>query len=102
MSTVHSEVPEATPHVVEEEDDVYEIIPGDELKPTPLPRPPTPEYVPPPYGIDEAVQVDESEIFDFDYEVVPFVEILVGHAIQQADLELTEYTQLSQHRERRV
>ena len=43
-----------------ESDDVYEIIPGDELKPTPVERPPTPEYVPPPYGTDAATQTEDA------------------------------------------
>ncbi|KAH7821527.1 putative Integral membrane protein [Monocercomonoides exilis] len=83
------------------EDDVYEIIPGDELTPTPIERPPTPEYIPPPYGQDESTQTDDKELFDFDYEVVPFIEILVGRALQQADLELEEDIQLARLRERR-
>ncbi|KAJ4461056.1 hypothetical protein PAPYR_2499 [Paratrimastix pyriformis] len=57
------------------EEELYEIIPGEPLVPTPLPRPPTPIEQPEPYGIDEEVQVEPDELFDFDVEVRPLLEV---------------------------
>ncbi|KAK2952561.1 putative Flagellar radial spoke protein 3 [Blattamonas nauphoetae] len=70
--------------------DEYEIIEGDKWEPTPEERPPTPPYFPPPYGTDKQTQIDLEEIFDFDYEVVPFLELIVGRALEQAMQELAE------------
>jgi radial spoke head protein 3 len=41
-------------------------------------RPPTPLFVPRPSGVDKDTQILEGELFDFDLEVSPVLEVLVG------------------------
>lgn len=73
-----------------EKEDVYEIVEGDKLEATPVEYLPLPKYVPPPYGIDEEIQVNDLELFNFDYEVVPFLELIVGRVFEQSLEELLE------------
>eukprot|EP00771_Trimastix_marina_P001214 gnl/Trimastix_PCT/2268.p2 GENE.gnl/Trimastix_PCT/2268~~gnl/Trimastix_PCT/2268.p2 ORF type:complete len:367 (+),score=95.04 gnl/Trimastix_PCT/2268:93-1103(+) len=83
------------PPMEDNDDDVWEVIPGAPLVPTPLPRPPTPPYIPPPYGIDKSIQVDADEIFDFEVDVLPFLEVLVGHALAQSVAEIEEEDEMN-------
>lgn len=53
-------------------------------------RPPTPKYVPLPPGKDEETQVIDLELFDFEMEVKPILEVLVGRSVVQARYELIE------------
>lgn len=55
--------------------------------PTPLP------YIPTKTGIDQSTQVvDTNELFDFDVEVVPLLEVIVQKTLEQALTEVcTEY-----------
>jgi len=58
-------------------------------------RPPTPPYVPPPRGEDRGTQVEAGELFDFDREVVPLLEVLVGKSLGQGLMEVLEEEELS-------
>ncbi|NXL95002.1 RSPH3 protein, partial [Alectura lathami] len=60
-----------------------------------LDRPPTPFFVPAKTGRDVATQIEEGELFDFDIEVKPILEVLVGKIIEQALLEATEEEELA-------
>lgn len=60
-----------------------------------LDRPPTPPYIPPKNGIDIDIQVEESDLFDFDFEVQPIVSTIVGKTIEQAFLEVHEEEELA-------
>lgn len=60
-----------------------------------LDRPPTPPYVPPKNGIDIEIQVDEADLFDFDFEVQPIVSTIVGKTLEQAFLEVNEEEELA-------
>ena len=53
-------------------------------------RPQTPKYIPPPKGKDEETQIIDGELFDFEMEVRPILEILVGRSVIQAQYELIE------------
>lgn len=54
-----------------------------------LPRPDTPEYVPAKVGVDTGTQVDDvNELFDFNTEVAPIVEVIIQKTIDQALFEL--------------
>jgi len=48
-----------------------------------LNRPPTPRFVPPKSGTDAATQIENGELFDFDMEVEPLLEVLVGKTLEQ-------------------
>ena len=53
-------------------------------------RPKTPKYIPLPKGKDEATQIIDGELFDFEMEVKPILEVLVGRSVIQAQYELIE------------
>ncbi|RKO93328.1 radial spoke protein 3-domain-containing protein [Blyttiomyces helicus] len=59
-----------------------------------LDRAPSPLYIPQKSGVDVATQVYDGELFDFDYEVAPILEILVGKTIEQALMEVHEEEEL--------
>jgi radial spoke head protein 3 len=59
-------------------------------------RPDTPEYVPAKVGVDIGTQVEDvRELFDFNAEVVPLVEVIVQKTIDQALFELGSEEELS-------
>lgn len=60
-----------------------------------LDRPPTPLFIPAKTGKDVATQILEGELFDFDIEVKPMLEVLVGKTIEQALLEVMEEEELA-------
>ncbi|NWR70080.1 RSPH3 protein, partial [Centropus unirufus] len=61
-----------------------------------LDRPPTPLFIPAKTGIDVATQIEEGELFDFDIEVKPMLEVLIGKTIEQALLEVMEEEELAE------
>ncbi|NXY42554.1 RSPH3 protein, partial [Ceuthmochares aereus] len=61
-----------------------------------LDRPPTPLFIPAKTGRDVATQIEEGELFDFDVEVKPILEVLIGKTIEQALLEVMEEEELAQ------
>ncbi|XP_051020201.1 radial spoke head protein 3 homolog isoform X2 [Acomys russatus] len=63
-----------------------------------LDRPPTPLFIPAKTGKDVATQILEGELFDFDLEVKPMLEVLVGKTIEQALLEVMEEEELAKLR----
>lgn len=65
-----------------------------------LDRPPSPLFVPAKSGADAACQVEVDEIFDFDAECAPLLEVLVGKTLQTAMLEVMEEEELAAIRRR--
>lgn len=47
-------------------------------------RPPTPEFIPNEKGIDKETQVVDEELFDFELEVEPVLQVLVGKCVEAA------------------
>lgn len=47
-------------------------------------RPPTAEFIPNPEGVNEAVQVNDSDpdLFDYELEVEPVLQVLIGKALE--------------------
>ncbi|XP_051731053.1 radial spoke head protein 3 homolog [Ctenopharyngodon idella] len=60
-----------------------------------LDKPDTPLFVPAKTGRDAATQIEEGELFDFDVEVQPVLQVLVGKTIEQALLEVLEEEELA-------
>ncbi|CAH8638253.1 unnamed protein product [Schistosoma rodhaini] len=60
-----------------------------------LDRPPTPLYVPAKVGVDVMTQIYEGDLFDFDLEVTPILEVLIGKTIEQSLLEIAEEEELA-------
>jgi hypothetical protein len=55
-----------------------------------LDRPPTPPYFPPRTGVDEECQVDEPDLFDWEFEVQPIVSTIISKTLEQAFMEVHE------------
>ncbi|CAI5684008.1 radial spoke head protein 3 homolog [Oreochromis niloticus] len=60
-----------------------------------LDRPATPLFIPAKSGKDVETQIEEGELFDFDVEVQPVLEVLVGKTIEQSLLEVMEEEELA-------
>lgn len=60
-----------------------------------LDRPPSPLFVPAKSGKDIATQILEGDLFDYDVEVKPIIEVLVGKTIEQSLLEVMEEEELA-------
>ncbi|KAJ3130522.1 Radial spoke head protein 3 [Nowakowskiella sp. JEL0407] len=67
-----------------------------------LDRAPSPLYIPQKSGVDVATQVYEGELFDFDFEVQPILEVLVGKTLEQALMEVMEEEELEMLRKRQL
>lgn len=60
-----------------------------------LDRPPSPMFVPAKTGKDIATQILDGDLFDFDIEVKPILEVLVGKTVEQSLLEVMEEEELA-------
>ncbi|XP_051510821.1 radial spoke head protein 3 homolog [Myxocyprinus asiaticus] len=60
-----------------------------------LDKPATPLFIPAKTGRDVATQIEDGELFDFDMEVQPVLQVLVGKTIEQALLEVEEEEELA-------
>ncbi|KAI8927500.1 radial spoke protein 3-domain-containing protein [Entophlyctis helioformis] len=60
-----------------------------------LNRAPSPLYIPQKSGVDIATQIYDGELFDFDFEVTPILEVLVGKTLEQALMEVHEEEELT-------
>jgi len=58
-------------------------------------RPSTPLFVPAKTGADVATQILPGELFDFDIQVRPILEVLVGKTCEQAVMEVCEEEELA-------
>ncbi|KAL5964046.1 hypothetical protein TSMEX_008241, partial [Taenia solium] len=65
-------------------------------------RPPTPLFVPAKTGVDVATEVLSGDLFDFDLEVKPILEVLVGKLMEQALLEVSEEEELADIRKQQL
>lgn len=60
-----------------------------------LDRPPTPLFVPQKTGIDAVTQIENGDLFDFNFEVEPILEVLVGKVMEQGLMEVLEEEELA-------
>ncbi|XP_046393123.1 radial spoke head protein 3 homolog B isoform X4 [Ischnura elegans] len=58
-------------------------------------RPPTPLYIPAKTGVDAETQIYPGDLFDFDVEVRPLLEVLVGKTIESSLIEVLEEEELA-------
>lgn len=58
-------------------------------------RPPSPLFIPAKTGVDIETQILEGDLFDFDIEVKPILEVLVGKNMEQSLLEVMEEEELA-------
>lgn len=64
-----------------------------------LDRPSAPIFVPMKTGVDADTQIYEGDLFDFDVEVDPILEVLVGKTLEQSMLEVMEEEELAAMKE---
>lgn len=60
-----------------------------------LDRPPTPLFVPQKIGVDVETQIQDGDLFDFDLEVDPIIEVIAGKTLEQALMEVLEEEELA-------
>ncbi len=46
--------------------------------------------------------MEDTELFDYELEVMPILEVLVGRVVEQSRMELIEELEMKQFRENRV
>ena len=61
-------------------------------------KPPSPKYIPKKTGIDKITQIGDYDLFDFDREVQPILNVLLSKTVEQAILEVEEDTELDEIR----
>jgi hypothetical protein len=65
-------------------------------------RAPTPFYIPQKSGVDAMTQIYDGELFNFDIEVQPILEVLVGKTIEQSLMEVLEEEELQDLKRRQA
>lgn len=59
-------------------------------------KPPTPPYVPKKTGIDKITQIEDYDLFDYDREVQPILNVLLTKTVEQSILEVEEEAELEE------
>merc|ERR1719502_342197 len=60
---------------------------------------PAPIFIPMKTGVDVETQIYEGDLFDFDMEVEPILEVLVGKTLEQSMMEVMEEEELANMRQ---
>jgi len=47
-----------------------------------MPRPATPPYIPKKTGIDKITQIEDYDLFDYDREVQPILNVLLSKTVE--------------------
>ena len=53
-----------------------------------------PTFIPEKSGVDVETQIEDGDLFDFDFEVEPILDVLVGKPLEQAMMEVLEEEEL--------
>jgi len=61
-----------------------------------LPEQPAEQYQPQKTGVDETTQVEDGELFIFDFEVEPILEVLINKTLEQSIMEVEEEFEVDQ------
>lgn len=64
-------------------------------------RPPTPLFIPTKAGVNKRTQIEDGELFEFDIEVDPILEVLVGKSLEHARMEVLEEFETANMRDHR-
>lgn len=67
-----------------------------------LPEPPAEQYQPQKTGVDMSTQVEDGELFIFDAEVEPILEVLINKTLEQSIMEVEEEFELDSMQEFKV
>ena len=66
-------------------------------------RAPVAIFIPDPDGVDKQIYIDTKSGFDFEVEARPVLQVLVGKALDQALVEVTEEWEMKQlHKHKRT
>jgi hypothetical protein len=65
-------------------------------------RPPSPLFMPAKIGVDKHTQIEPGDLFNFDVEVEPVLEVLVGKTLEQAMDEVLEEEELANIRKHKA
>jgi len=65
-------------------------------------RPPSPLFMPAKTGVDKETQIEEGDLFHFEVEVAPILEVLVGKTLEQSMDEVLEEEELANIRAQRA
>jgi radial spoke head protein 3 len=65
-----------------------------------LDRPPSPLFIPAKSGMDKDTQIEVGDLFDFNTEVIPILEVLVGKTLEVAMFEVMEEEEIEALRKR--
>lgn len=87
-----------TPHLVAKEEVVQvKVVEAqtDEF----LPEPPPEQYQPQKTGVDVSTQVEDGELFHFDFEAEPILDVLVNKTIEQSIMEVEEEFEMERMKE---
>jgi radial spoke head protein 3 len=88
-------IPVQTELYLEELSDRVEEVDVDVQTDEFLDRPPSPLFIPAKTGVDVSTQIYDGDLFDFNIEVKPILEVLVGKTIEQSLLEVMEEEELA-------
>ncbi|CAI9149189.1 unnamed protein product, partial [Rangifer tarandus platyrhynchus] len=86
------------PHLIELTERAQEFMAETQTDPW-LDRPDTPMFRPHKEEIHASTQIQDGDLFDFDEEVVPILEVIVGKVLEQSICEVTEEEELAAIRE---
>lgn len=62
-------------------------------------RPAAPMFIPQNTGLDAGTQIEDGDLFDFDFEVEPILEVLVGKTLEMGMMEVLEEEELNEIRQ---
>lgn len=65
-------------------------------------RPPSPLFMPAKIGVDQSTQIEPGDLFNFNVEVEPILEVLVGKTLEQAMDEVLEEEELANIRKHKA
>eukprot|EP00998_Keelungia_sp_KM082_P005967 NODE_2248_length_1103_cov_176.490779_g2230_i0.p1 GENE.NODE_2248_length_1103_cov_176.490779_g2230_i0~~NODE_2248_length_1103_cov_176.490779_g2230_i0.p1 ORF type:complete len:319 (-),score=83.55 NODE_2248_length_1103_cov_176.490779_g2230_i0:74-1030(-) len=82
-------------------DEVQEVTVDTQTDPM-MDRPPTPLFVPFKTGRDTETQIEEGDLFDYDFEVEPILEVMVGKTLEQAMLEVMQEDEVEAMRQQQL
>lgn len=89
------------PFLEELKEKVDEVVQETQTDPM-LDRPPTPKFVPLKIGRDAETQINRGDLFNFDTEVDPILDAMVGKTLEQAMLEVLQEEEIEAMRKQKL
>jgi hypothetical protein len=80
-------------YLVEQEEEVQSVNVSSQTDAF-LEEPPSPKYIPRKTGVDVGAQVDTDEIFNYDRDVSPILEVVISKTVEQSLMEVRQEEEL--------